>query len=842
MNHPSKPRLKQPLASPCRIAGIWVVPVLLAMGCGTALAEQAKAQDPLLPMCTAAISDGKSAEEALGLYEVGPGSFAADLVDPASAANCLRATPGNLSLMIGDVRLNLSQGVRYENVGQPTRRIVANAIDPVLCESYYTGTGRFPMRLANGSNRPQGSQGVLGGIRTLRFSLGAGSLATEVDAAAFGPWLRCHDATVPNTLAPQGYLWGAGFESNADLRIEILDLGNAPSSSMMQTIGTVSAYRVRVSNVGEVAAADVRVREFLPEAGGSLSPTMTAISCVRDVDSASCADADGLLHQDIASLAPGASVSYTLTREVVGSSELPAESGALTSVAVFSNPDVSGERRLADNSRSLRIGLQTLPSFIVTAVVSGGNGSMNPPTQSVVQNGTASVTLVPAANHVVQAVTDNCGIGGVPGGSLAGLIYSVPNITAACTVTASYVLREYTVTAATSGGNGSVGPASQQVSHGSAATFTVTPAQGYSASLTGCNGVSNNGDGTWSTVAITADCAVAATFSINSYTVTPTVVGGNGTIAPSVAQLVQHGGSTAFALTPSANYRVDSVSGCGGTQVGNNYLVFNVTADCTVTASFTPVTYPVTAAATVNGAITIATPEVAHGDDASFTVTPAVGYSTALVSGSAACGDLVDEGGGSWSAGPIVSAGCELSASFTRNAYLVTVSTTGGNGTIGDPPGIDPVVQVVSHGDNASVAIAAAVGHHPVVTTTAGSCVFADDDADGIWTAEAISGDCTASVEFLINTYTVTAVLSAGSPVGSAVISPSSRQVTHGALSGTFDVFVVADHHIVDTDGSTCPNIVISSAGVPGNPFQPAIYRVHTVTSDCVLEFEVAAD
>jgi hypothetical protein len=49
------------------------------------------------------------------------------------------------------------------------------------------------------------------------------------------------------------------------------------------------------------------------------------------------------------------------------------------------------------------------------------------------------------------------------------------------------------------------------VAHGATTTFTVTPATGYSASVTGCGG--SLAGTTYTTGAITAACAVTASFS-----------------------------------------------------------------------------------------------------------------------------------------------------------------------------------------------------------------------------------------------------------------------------------------------------------------------------------------
>ena len=59
----------------------------------------------------------------------------------------------------------------------------------------------------------------------------------------------------------------------------------------------------------------------------------------------------------------------------------------------------------------------------------------------------------------------------------------------------------------------------------------------------------------------------------------------HGTISPSSPQIVTSGTTTSFTVTPDSGYYA-SVSGCGGTLVGNTYTTSAATIDCTVTAVF----------------------------------------------------------------------------------------------------------------------------------------------------------------------------------------------------------------------------------------------------------------
>jgi hypothetical protein len=158
-------------------------------------------------------------------------------------------------------------------------------------------------------------------------------------------------------------------------------------------------------------------------------------------------------------------------------------------------------------------------------------------------------------------------------------------IYANCTVSFSFTANplSYTVTA-TAGANGSISPATIQVAHDATTSFTVTPNTGYSiGTVSGCGG---SLVGTiYTTGAITAACAVTASFSPISYTVTATA-GANGTISPA-SQTVTHGATTNFTVTPNTGYSA-SVTGCGGSLSGTTYTTGTITAACAVSATFIP--------------------------------------------------------------------------------------------------------------------------------------------------------------------------------------------------------------------------------------------------------------
>jgi len=87
------------------------------------------------------------------------------------------------------------------------------------------------------------------------------------------------------------------------------------------------------------------------------------------------------------------------------------------------------------------------------------------------------------------------------------------------------------------------------------------------------------------------------------YTVTGSVIGGNGIISSTNPLTVDSGATASFTVAPDADYqKVTAVGGScpAGSWSGNQYTTGTISGDCTVDFSFTKITYPLTV--TVSGA------------------------------------------------------------------------------------------------------------------------------------------------------------------------------------------------------------------------------------------------
>lgn len=215
------------------------------------------------------------------------------------------------------------------------------------------------------------------------------------------------------------------------------------------------------------------------------------------------------------------------------------------------------------------------------------------------------------------------------------------------------------------GTHGRIVPGTPQVVDANAtAPFTIVPDAGYAIdSVSGCGGQL---DGSlYRTAAVTADCTVSATFVLSGgvHTVTPQA-GAHGQIAPDTPQSVADGATTSFTLKPDAHYAIDAVGGCDGQLTDDVYTTGAITADCTVSATFAPITYLVSLDANVGGSVSPAGDQtVAEGDTVAFTITPDAN----MVFSATGCGGALD--GVVFTTAPVTAA-CTVTVTFEADDHI----------------------------------------------------------------------------------------------------------------------------------------------------------------------------
>ncbi|WP_243373472.1 malectin domain-containing carbohydrate-binding protein [Geotalea sp. SG265] len=135
-----------------------------------------------------------------------------------------------------------------------------------------------------------------------------------------------------------------------------------------------------------------------------------------------------------------------------------------------------------------------------------------------------------------------------------------------------------------------------------------------------------------------SDLSNQMSFTTPSPPVTPTYTltasaGTGGTISPSGSIAISQGLSQTFTITPATGYKIAGVN-VDGASVGavSSYAFSNITANHTISASFTNVSYTISATAGTGGTISPAgTTTVTYGSSKTYTIAPSSGYKVADV-------------------------------------------------------------------------------------------------------------------------------------------------------------------------------------------------------------------
>lgn len=274
-------------------------------------------------------------------------------------------------------------------------------------------------------------------------------------------------------------------------------------------------------------------------------------------------------------------------------------------------------------------------------------------------------------------------------------------------------------------------------------------------------------------------------YEMRWHTVTPTS-GANGAIAPATAQDIVEGSPAVFTVTPDAGYAASMGGTCGGSLAGTTYTTNAITADCTVTANFTLLTYTVTPGAGANGAIAPATPQaVGHGGTAVFTVTPDPGY-TATVGGTCG-GNLV---GDTYTTNPVIAA-CTVDAAFSLTTYTVT-PTAGANGSIAPA-----APQTIGHGATATFTVTPDVGYAASVGGSCGGSLVGNT-----FTTNPVTANCTVDAAFVVSAVkTFTGPSATGSGTITATFTGGGAACTY-----THAQFIAVEGHGASPPAGTAPD------------------------------------
>ncbi|MBI5103224.1 MAG: Ig-like domain-containing protein, partial [Nitrospirae bacterium] len=247
--------------------------------------------------------------------------------------------------------------------------------------------------------------------------------------------------------------------------------------------------------------------------------------------------------------------------------------------------DLAGNAIISDYSWSYTTA--ALSAYTITATASTG-GSISPSGAVSVSSGANMIfTIAPNASHHITDVF----VDGLTQGEISS--YTFTNVTADHTISASFALNTYTITAA-AGAGGIITPSGNiAVQFGSAKTLTIAPNGGYHVTNVLVDGVSQGAISSYTFTNVTADHTISASFAPNTYTITA-AAGAGGVITPSGNIAVQPGSAMTFAISPNAGYHVTDVLVDGVSQGAIfSYTFTNVTADHMISGAFGSCNYTV---------------------------------------------------------------------------------------------------------------------------------------------------------------------------------------------------------------------------------------------------------
>ncbi len=143
---------------------------------------------------------------------------------------------------------------------------------------------------------------------------------------------------------------------------------------------------------------------------------------------------------------------------------------------------------------------------------------------------------------------------------------------------------------ASAGSGGSINPSgSVSVTYGTDKTFTISANLGYHIVDVVVDGVSKGAQASWTFVNVQTEHTIAATFAINTYTITVTA-GANGGISPGTG-FVNYGATPTYTITPHVGCHIASITVNGlpvavNTPAGQSYQFSAVSADGSIGATF----------------------------------------------------------------------------------------------------------------------------------------------------------------------------------------------------------------------------------------------------------------
>ena len=244
-----------------------------------------------------------------------------------------------------------------------------------------------------------------------------------------------------------------------------------------------------------------------------------------------------------------------------------------------------GDSQSSDsNEISFRASSPVSETYTITSS-NGNNGSISPSGTTTVSSGDSQgYTITPNAGyHISNVIVDGTSVGAVA-------TYSFSNVSANHTISASFAVDTYTLTAS-AGAHGSISPSgTTAVSSGNSQGYTITPDTGYHVSDVIVDGKSMGAVSAYTFSNITSNHSISAVFEAETFVITASS-NANGDISPGNSITVEYGASQSFTFTADTGYHIEDVQ-VDGQSVGvcRSYTFTDVSTDHALNVVFSETT------------------------------------------------------------------------------------------------------------------------------------------------------------------------------------------------------------------------------------------------------------
>lgn len=331
----------------------------------------------------------------------------------------------------GQVTRTIAEAVYFD---VDSRAFQVRVAQPIICTSY--GTGGLTVALADPNNLSFsiGQAELLPGLSGLEYKPATLTLEPASQTSNGGAVVQCTSpgAAIEPTpgVVPSSRIFGGGFETEGvaagkpDVQVTLEDMNGNPLAAVNAVPGANINYRVRIANIGNSPAMNVRLREFVPLPGG-VSPSAMAQGGIND----SCALIGGVgsdcglgtltfpIREDAVTIQPGQALLFTLSRRFADG--VQAGAAAEAGYAAFVSPVASGtaDANITDNGRWLQLTpIDNLPPEIgAVAIAPLAEGNVG-----ALVSGSALVTIVDPEGDditVLTATSDDQNV--LPNGSVS---------------------------------------------------------------------------------------------------------------------------------------------------------------------------------------------------------------------------------------------------------------------------------------------------------------------------------------------------------------------------------------------------------------------------------------